>query len=211
MSLIEDLQWRSATKAYDPTKKITKEDIDKILQAINLAPSSSGLQQYRILVIEDQKTKDLLTPGSLNPECMRDCSHILVFAPWDGYTDEKIDQVFNASTKAKGLEDGRFNSYTDQLKKLFKTWTKQQQVDHAAKQAYIGLGLALAQAAELKIDATPAEGFDNKVIDQVLHLEEKGLKSAVLLYLGYKNPEKDWNSTLPKFRIGVDQLVEEHL
>ncbi len=207
MSLIEDLKWRSATKAYDPTKKVSKEDLNTILEAVNLAPSSSGLQQYRVIVVEDQKTKDLLTPGSLNPDCMRDCSAILVFAGWNEYTDQRIDEVFNASAKAKGLPEGRFNSYTTQLKQLFKTWTKQQHLDHAAKQAYIGFGLAIAQAAELKIDATPAEGFDPTLVDSVLDLESKGLKSSVLLYLGYKDEQKDWNATLPKFRIGVDQLV----
>lgn len=210
MSLIEDLQWRFATKAYDPTRKISQTDLDKILQAINLAPSSSGLQQYRVCVVEDQKTKDLLTPGALNPECMRDCSAILVFAAWDGYSDEQIDQVYNQTTDAKGLPRGRFSSYTDGLKKELATWSKQEQFDHAAKQSYIGLGLAMAQAAELRIDSTPAEGYDPQVIDSVLDLPSKGLKSTVLLYLGYKDASKDWNSQLPKFRIGVDQLIVDY-
>ncbi|MHC5202078.1 nitroreductase family protein [Myroides sp. LJL119] len=210
MSLIEDLKWRFATKAYDPTKKINQEDLNKILQAINLAPSSSGLQQYRVVVVQDQKTKDLLTPGALNPECMKDCSAILVFAAWDKYTDHAIDQVYDQTTDAKNLPRGRFNSYTDGLKKELATWEVQQQIDHAAKQAYIGLGLAIAQAAELRIDSTPAEGFDPQVIDKVLDLPAKGLRSTVLLYLGYKDPEKDWNSQLPKFRIGVEQLVVDY-
>lgn len=206
MSLIEDLKWRHAVKAYDPTKKVSEEDLAKILDAIALAPSSSGLQQYRVLVISDQATKEKLVPGSLNPECMRDCSHVLVFAAWDEYTDEKIDKVYDLTTDERGLPRGRFDSYTSMLKQSFKSISTTAHYEHASRQTYIALGLALAQAAELKIDSTPIEGFKTDVVDEVLDLKSKGLKSTVLMYLGYADPANDWLGQMKKVRIPQDEL-----
>lgn len=207
MSLIENLEWRHATKAYDPTKKVSETDLNKILEAIRLAPTSSGLQQFRVVVVEDQETKNKLVNGALNPECVTDCSHILVFAAWDNYTDEKIDKVYNLTTDERDLPRGRFDSYTSQLKESLSQLTNEQHFEHAAKQSYIGLGLALAQAAELRIDSTPAEGFNSKVFDEVLDLPAKGLKSTVIMYLGYSDTSKDWLSTMKKVRVPMDEFV----
>lgn len=207
MSLIEDLKWRHATKAYDPTKKVKEEDIQQILEAIALAPTSSGLQPFRVFVVENQELKEQMIPGSLNPECMRDCSHVLVFAAWDEYTSERVDKVYDYTTDERGLPRGRFDSYTTMLKGFHATQTKDQHFEHAARQTYIALGLALAQAAELKIDSTPAEGFNNQVVDEVLALNEMGLKSTLLVYLGYSDTENDWLAHMKKVRIPMDELV----
>lgn len=207
MNLIDNLKWRHAVKAYDPTKKVSEEDLNKILEAIRLAPTSSGLQQFRVIVVEDQEVKNKLVDGALNPECMRDCSHVLVFAAWNKYTDEKIDTVYNLTTDERDLPRGRFDSYTTGLKASFNTMTEEEHYNHASKQAYIALGLALAQAAELKIDSTPIEGFKNEVIDEVLQLKEKGLKSSVLMYIGYSDEENDWLGGMKKVRISKDELV----
>ena len=200
MSLLEDLQWRHATKAYDPTKKVSKENIERIVEAARLAPTSSGLQPFRIIVVESQEIKEELVPGALNPECMRECSHVLVFAAWDSYTPERIDAVYDRTTDERGLPRGRFKSYTDMIKKLYGSQTSDQHFIHAARQSYIGLGLALAQAAELRIDSTPAEGFDNTVVDEVLGLSARGLKSVSLMYVGYGDKDRDWLAPMKKVR-----------
>ena len=112
MSLLENLQWRHAVKAYDPTKKVAKEDLDRILEAARLAPTSSGLQPFRIISVENQELKEKMVAGALNPEVMRDCSHVLVFAAWDSYSEEKIDKVYDYHTDVRELPKGRFGSYT---------------------------------------------------------------------------------------------------
>lgn len=204
MALLEDLNWRHATKAYDPTKKVSREGLYTILEAARLAPTSSGLQPFRIIVVEDSETKAKLVSGALNPDCMRECSYILVFAAWDNYTPERIDAMFDRTTAERGLPQGRFTNYTDTLKHIYGQLSPEQNFMHAAKQTYIALGLALAQAAELRIDSTPAEGFNNQVIDEVLGLAEMGLKSVTLLYLGYSDPERDWLAPMKKVRMPID-------
>lgn len=207
MSLIENLKWRHAVKAYDSTKKVSEEDLNKILEASRLAPTSSGLQPFRVILVENQELKEKLVPGALNPEVMRDCSHVLVFAAWDSYSAEKIDKVYDYHTDVRGLPRGRFSSYTDQLKVIYGAQTAEENFAHTARQTYIALGLAMAQAAELKIDSTPAEGFSTEVVDEVLGLKELGLKSVTLLYLGYRDAENDWLSNMKKVRIPMEEFV----
>lgn len=207
MSLIEDLNWRHAVKAYDPTKKVSEKDLNTILEAARLAPTSSGLQPFRIIVVENQKLKEKMIAGSLNPEVMRDSSHVLVFAAWDSYSNEKIDKVYDYHTDVRDLPRGRFGSYTDKIKEIYGAQTPEQHFAHTARQTYIALGIALAQAAELKIDSTPAEGFSNQVVDEVLGLKELGLKSVSLLYLGYRDEANDWLSSMKKVRIPMDEFI----
>ncbi|WP_313385486.1 nitroreductase family protein [Chishuiella sp.] len=210
MSLIEDLNWRHAVKAYDPTQKVSQENIDKIIEAARLAPTSSGLQPFKVLVVENQELKNELSKGALNPECMRDASHIIIFAAWDNYTAERIDKVYDFTTDERGLPRGRFSSYTDKLKSIYLNAPQEDNFAHTARQTYIALGLALAQAAELKVDTTPVEGFDNSVVDRVLKLENLGLRSVSLMYVGVSNPELDWIAPMKKVRVPKEEFIVEY-
>ncbi|WP_417799491.1 nitroreductase family protein [Tenacibaculum sp.] len=207
MSLIENLNWRHAVKAFDPNKKVSEEHIEKIIEAARLAPTSSGLQQFRVISISNQEVKEKLVKGALNPDSMKDCSHVLVFAAWDNYTAERIDKVYDFTTDERGLPRGRFSSYTDMLKKAYLKLPDEVNFAHTSRQTYIALGLALAQAAELKVDTCPAEGFDNNVVDEVLELNKLGLKSVSLMYIGYADDEKDWIKPMKKVRIPRDEFV----
>lgn len=207
MSLIEDLNWRHAVKAYDSKKKVSEEDVNKILEAARLAPTSSGLQPFRVIVVENQELKEKMVKGALNPEVMRDCSQVLVFAAWDSYSNEKIDKVYDHHTDVRDLPRGRFSSYTDKIKEIYGAQTPEEHFAHTARQTYIALGLAMAQAAELKVDSTPAEGFSNDVVDEILGLRELGLKSVTLLYLGYRDIENDYLSHMKKVRIPMEEFI----
>ncbi|SFU29524.1 Nitroreductase [Pustulibacterium marinum] len=209
MSLLQDLQWRHAVKAYDPEKKVSKENIDKIIEAARLAPTSSGLQPFKLLIIENQEIKDKLSEKALNPECMKECSHVIVFAAWDRYTAERIDKVYDLTTDERGLPRGRFSSYTDKLKSIYLEQPAEENHAHTARQTYIALGLALAQAAELKVDSTPVEGFDSAFVDEVLELEKLGLKSVSLMYVGYADADRDWLGSMKKVRVPKEEFVVE--
>lgn len=207
MDLIENLKWRHAVKAYLPNKKVSEDKIAKIVEAARLAPTSSGLQPFRVLVVRNQAIKEQLMSTALNPECMRDCSHLIVFAAWDRYTEERIDQVYDFTTDERDLPRGRFGSYTDKLKSIYLEQEAELNFAHTARQTYIALGLALAQAAELKVDTTPAEGFSNEALDEALDLKSRGLRSVSLIYVGVADTEKDWMGTMKKVRIPTEEFV----
>lgn len=207
MALLDDLKWRHAVKAYDPNKKLDKAVVEQIVEAARLAPTSSGLQQFRLVVVGNQQLKEKMVAGALNPDCMRECSHVIVFAAWDEYTPERIDAIYDKTTDERGLVRGRFKRYTDMLKENFGKMSKEEQFQHAANQSFIALGLALAQAAELKVDSTPIGGFAPKLVDELLGLPAKGLRSVSLLYLGYADDERDWLGKMKKVRNSMEEFA----
>ena len=209
MSLLEDFKWRHAVKAFDPNQKVSQQNIDAIVEAARLAPTSSGLQPFSIVVIENQKVKEKLVEGALNPDCMKECSHVLVFAGWDNYTPERIDMMYDLTTDVRDLPQGRFSRYTDILKSSFSKKTEEENFVHISQQTYLGLGFALAQAANLKIDSCPIGGFDRKVVDEVLELHKYNLKSVVLMYVGIADVERDWVGKMEKARRATEDFVIE--
>jgi len=209
MSLLENLNWRYATKKYDPTKKVAQADVDKIVEAARLAPTSSGLQQFRVIVVSNQELKEKMVPIAWGQEIMADASHVLVFAAWDRYTEERIDTIYNRTTDERGLPRGRFGSYTDKLKAAYLPQTEEENFVHTARQAYIGFALAIAQAAELKVDCTPVEGFTPEELDELLGLKEKGLKSVTMLPIGYRDSSGDWLASMKKVRNPKEEFVLE--
>ncbi len=210
MPLLSDLKWRYATKKYNSNKKVSQEDVDKILEAIRMAPTSSGLQQFRVIVITNQELKEKIVPIAWGQQPIADCSHLLVFAAWDRYTEERIDDMYNQITDERGLPRGQFSSYTDKLKSTYLSQSGDENFVHTARQAYIGLGMAMAQAAELKVDSTPMEGFSNDVLDELLDLKTQGLRSVALLTLGYRDTEGDWLVNMKKVRKEKKDFIIEY-
>lgn len=207
MALLETLEWRYATKKYDSTKKVDQKDVDKIIEAARMAPSSSGLQPFRVVLITDQQLKEQIVPVAFGQQIIAESSHLLIFAAWDKYTDERIDVTFDHMNNHRGLPLDTTDEYKNRLKSMFAELTEEQQAAHAAKQAYISFGMAIAQAAELQVDATPMEGFSNGDLDKLLGLDKMGLKSVVLLPLGYRLGEEDWLLKLKKFRLPKEEFL----
>ncbi|SMC39012.1 NAD(P)H-dependent oxidoreductase [Chryseobacterium sp. YR221] len=208
MSLKEALHWRSATKSYNG-KVIEKEKIEQILEAIRLAPSSSGLQPFKVLVITNKELREKLQPIAFQQPQIVEASHILVFAAWDEYTPERVDSFFEFSNKVRNLPSSATDDYRLNLLVMLDQKTKDQHFMNASQQTYIALGFGLLAAADLKIDATPLEGFDNKAVDDLLNLPEKGLKSSVMMALGYKDEENDWWGKLERVRRSNEDLFIE--
>ena len=125
-------------------------------------------------------------------------------------TEERIDSIYNRTTDERGLPRGRFGSYTDKLKAAYLPQTEEENFVHTARQAYIGFALAIAQAAELKVDCTPVEGFTPDELDELLGLKEKGLKSVTMLPIGYRDNSGDWLAGMKKVRNPKEEFVLEY-
>jgi nitroreductase len=131
---------------------------------------------------------------------------LLVFAAWDNYTEERIDEIINLMTEERG-ELPLINTYYDNLKANYLPRDAEVNYAHAARQAYIALGVALVAAAEQEVDSTPMEGFDPSQVDEILDLGARGLRSVVLLPLGYRDPTGDWLLNMKKVRKGQNTMV----
>lgn len=199
MSLIENLNWRYAAKAMNGTK-VPQEKVDKIIEAARLAPTSSGLQPFEVIVISNQKLKDEIRAKASTQSVVSDCSHLLIFAAWDNYTPERINKMFDLTNEVRGFKNEGWENYRQFLLSIYPNRDAEINYHHAAKQAYIAFGTAICEAAIQEVDSTPMEGFDANVLDNILGLREKGLRSTVILTLGYRNAEKDWLVNLKKVR-----------
>jgi nitroreductase len=206
MELLDKLKWRYAAKAMTG-EKVPQEKVDNIIEAISLAPTSSGLQPFELFVITNQDVKEKIKPIAWNQPVITDCSHLLVFAAWDNYTEERINKMFDLVNEVRGFKNEGWENYRQMLLGAYPQRDPEENFIHAAKQAYIALGMGLTAAAFEEVDSTPIEGFDPAALDEILGLREKGLRSCVIMTLGYRDTEKDWLVNLKKVRKSKEDLV----
>lgn len=206
--LNDHLHWRYATKKMDATKAVPQDKVDAIIEAIRMAPTSSGTQPFELFVVTNPDIRAQIAAAAYNQAQITDGSHLLVFAAWDNYTEARIDEVLQLNIDARG-DIPTLRSYYENLKASYLPRDAEENHDHAARQAYIALGVALIAAAEQEVDSTPMEGFDPEAVDQILGLKERGLRSVVLMPLGYRAAEGDWLLPMEKVRKSRELLVTE--
>ena len=206
MELLDKLNWRYAAKAMNG-QKVPQEKIDNIIEAISLAPTSSGLQPFEVFVITNQEVKEKIRPVAWNQSVITDCSHLFVFAAWDTYTADRINKMFDLTNTVRGFENEGWENYRQMLLGSYPQRDPEENFNHAAKQAYIAFSQAIAAAAFEGVDATPLEGFSPEAVDEILGLGDKGLKSCVMLPIGYRDTENDWLVNLKKVRKSKEDLV----
>jgi nitroreductase len=207
--LIEKLQWRYAAKKMEAGKVVPQEKVERILEAARLAPTSSGLQPFEIIVITNAAVREQIKAVANNQAQITDGSHLLVFAAWDTYTAERINTYFDLVNAERGGTNEGWENYRKMLLGAYPARDAEVNFNHAAKQAYIGLGAALIAAAFEAVDSTPMEGFDPDALDAVLKLKERGLRSVAIMPLGYREEGKDWLEGLKKVRRARADFITE--
>jgi nitroreductase / dihydropteridine reductase len=207
MNLIDQLNWRYATKKYDATKVVPDEKVMRILEAIRLTASSSGLQPYELIVVTNPEIREKIKAASNGQAQVTDCSHLIVFAAWDNYTADRINANFDMTEQVRNFKSEAGTAYRQMLLNNYPTRDAEVNYQHAARQAYIAVGTALIAAAAEEVDSTPMEGFNPTAVDEILNLKAKGLRSVVLLPLGYRNVTEDWLANLAKVRNPMEKLV----
>ncbi len=208
MDIVEALRWRYSAKKMN-NSRVDNEKIFAIIEAARLAPSSNGLHPYRIISITNNELKAKIKPIAHNQSQVVTCSHLLVFAGFSNYTSENIDKIFEYAKEQRGTPEGFNPNYHNVVKNRFIHNDSEVNFEHIAKQVYLACGLAIAAAAELRVDSTPMEGFEAAELDELLNLEEKGLKSVLLLALGYRDEEADYVAKWKKVRTPIDDFVIE--
>ena len=206
MELLDKLNWRYAAKAMNG-EKVSQEKVDNIIEAARLAPTSSGLQPFEIMVVKNQEIKEQIRPVAWNQSMITDCSHLLVFCAWDTYTEDRINEAFDLVNEVRGFKNEGWEAYRQQLLGIYPKQDAEVNFNHAAKQAYIAFSAAIIAAAYEGVDCTPIEGFEPEAVDKILSLREKGLRSCVLLPIGYRDTENDWLANLKKVRKSTEKIV----
>lgn len=200
MSFLNSLNWRIAEKHFDPEKKINQNNLSQILDSVQLAPTSFGLQPFHIYVVESQEVKEKLQQAGYNQPQFTESSHTLIFAARND-VEKRIDQYIEIASNQPDSNSEGLQAYASIMHSNLGGLTPEQKTTWAAKQAYIALGFALAACAELHIDSCPMEGFSAEQFNQILNLPENQT-SVVALAIGYRKelPHKS------KVRFSKDDL-----
>jgi nitroreductase len=207
--LLQKLQWRYATKKMNPELAVPQEKVDRILEAIRLAPTSSGLQPFELIVVKNKAVREQIKAKASGQPQITEGSHLLVFAAWDNYTPERINLMFDLNNTERQSSSETAENYRKMLLANYPARGAEVNFQHAARQAYIGLGIALTAAAFEGVDSTPMEGFDPKAIDEILGLGARGLRSVVIMPLGYRDEANDWLVNLKKVRRSNANFITE--
>jgi len=208
MNLVEHLQWRYATKKFDPTLKVSNDSLERLKKVIQLSASSYGLQSYKILIITDKEVCQQLKAASWNQAQVVDASHLIVFCNHTEVTGKEIDQYLQHKSKVQNIPLNALDGYGKFMKSRIGSLSKEEIKTWTAKQVYIAMGNLLTACAELKIDACPMEGFEPAKYDEILGLTNQPLTACVAVAIGYRS-EEDQTQFAPKVRKSMEDLFVE--
>ncbi len=208
--LNQQLQWRYATKKFDTEKKLTNEQVDSIVEAMRMAPSSFGLQPWRFVVITNSELRAKLKEASFGQSQVTDASHLVVVAHRSDVAEVDIDNYLAAHVRATGQSLEDLAGYRAVMVGAVAAKTPEERAAWAARQAYIALGFGLETAALMGIDAAPMEGFNAGAVTDILGLRELGYQAVVYMALGYRSAE-DKQADVRKVRFAPEQVTDWRL
>lgn len=206
MNIIEKLKWRYAVKKFDTRRKLTNDQLAYLLEAINLAPTSYGLQPFKVLLVEDKAIREKLKAQAWGQGQVTDASQLIIFAAQTKLSAKDVDAFVANISKTRNIPVEALAEYEGMMKNTIQSRTPEQLTQWAARQAYIALGFLLSAAASANIDACPMEGFSNEAFDDLLGLKEKGLTSVVMATVGYRS-EDDGYQNLAKVRKPLEEII----
>lgn len=198
------LAWRYATQKYDPTKKISNEDMQEILEAINSAPTSYGLQPFKLIHVKSPELREQLRAAAFDQSPVTDASDLVVFTVNRNIGNQHVDSYMQRIVEVRDVQRERLNRFQENIVGMLSNLSSAELIAWNTKQAYIGLGFGLVMAAHLGIDSTPMEGFQKEKYDEILGLTDD--HAVLVLTFGYRSDE-DHTQHHKKVRKTLDQLV----
>ncbi len=201
------LHFRYATKAFDPSKQVSTEEQNALLESLQLSPSSFGMQLWKFFVVEDRSVREQLKSESWGQGQVTDASMYVVLAAETNIDEARIDKWLTQLAKVQGAPIEKLAPYKEMLSGFVNNLTPEQQLEWTKKQVYIALGQLMTSAALLEIDTCPLEGINPVAYDEILGLKEKGYTTAVACAIGYRSAD-DHHANTPKARFPLSEVIE---
>ena len=208
MSLLDALKWRYATKKFDSNKVISPSDLEKIKEGFSLSASSYGLQPVELLLVHNKTIQSELLPLAMNQQQVAQASHVAIFCVKTSLDADYVVDYFERIKAIRETPDEILAPFRAHIIESFAAKTPEDVQLWGAKQAYLAMGNLLAVCADLNIDACPMEGFEPQKIDAYFDLKAKGLKSVLLMPMGYR-AEDDPFASMKKVRKPIAESVTE--
>lgn len=207
-NIIDSLKWRYAVQVFDSQKKLSQAQLDTLLEAARLAPSSFGIQPWKFIVVTNPAIRAELRKAAWDQPKVTDASHLVVFAVRKNVDAALVDKYIASTAQIRGLKVEALKGYEDMIKGSIAGRTSEQAKEWGTRQLYIAFGTLLTAAAVEGIDAGPMEGFDPKKFDEILGLEALGLESRIAVAVGFRSPD-DKAAQYPKSRFSKEEVVVE--
>ena len=208
MSNIKALNWRYATKKFDASRILSDEKIKVLKQAFNLTATSYGLQPLKMIIISNKELQTKLRKYSWDQKQVNTASHLLIICIEDEVDEKFIVDYFKRVKHVRETPEEILRPFQDFLVKDFKAKAEEEIEAWAINQAYLALGTLLTVCAAEEIDACPMEGFQPEKYNELLNLQEKNLKSVLVLPVGYR-AEDDMHSKFKKVRRPLEEVIIE--
>lgn len=205
--IIEQLNWRYATKVFDPNKKLSQEQVDTLVEVLRLTPSSMGLQPWNFVVVEDPDLRDLLVPASWDQTQVRDASHLIVLCRKLRFEESDVDAYIEDLIKTRGETRERVDGYLQMMKRFIAKMGPDARNIWMEKQVFIALGNLLTACALLGIDACPMEGISKPDYDTILDFKDLGITTVVACPVGYRDVENDKYANYKKVRFPKEEVT----
>jgi len=208
MNIINSLEWRYATKKFNPSKILSNQQINTLKTAFSLTATSFGLQPVKMIVICDKELQEKFVEHSYYQRQVADASHLLVLCIENDTTPEDINAYFDLEKKIRNVDEEVIAGFRKQLIDMYKNKSVEERQLSAIYQTYIILGNLMTVCALEKIDACPLEGFIPEKIDELLNLKEQHLKSVLMLPVGFR-ADDDIMSEMKKVRKPLNETIIE--
>jgi nitroreductase/dihydropteridine reductase len=205
--IIESLNWRYAVKSFDTTKKVNEEDLNTIIEAFRLTPSSFWLEPWKLIVVENIELKNSLVEHSYGQKQVWEASHVLVFTRKTNINNELVDSYLDNMCSINGATRENLKWYEDVIKWFISNTDDNWKKSWAEQQVYLALWNVMTVLAEMKIDSCAIWWFNPKWYDELLNLEEQGLASVVVLPIWYRNKDDKYLSA-NKVRFSTEEISE---
>jgi len=204
--ILKALNWRYAVKVFDPSKKITEEELKTILESGRLSPSSIGIEPWKFIVVENKELREKLRAASYDQSKITDASHVIIIARRTDVRENIANELIERTAETHKVKHEDLTGLRQMAEGGIARHDDPSLDVWARSQTYIPFGIMIHAAALLGIDAGPMEGFNNEQVDEILGLKEKNLKSTTILTLGYRG--EDPAAERPKVRRKFEDVVE---
>lgn len=208
MDIIKQLEWRYATKKFDASKKLSLEKLEILKKAFNLTATSYGLQTIKLVIVENKEIRKPLLEIAFNQKQVLEASHLLVICIQEDILDADVVSYYNNIKDIRKTPESILLPYRKSLVDIMQKMSVEQRQEWSKKQAYIALGNLMTVCALERIDSCPMEGFSSQAMDSALNLDKKGLKSVLLLPVGYRD-KTDMFAGLKKVRKVIEDAIIE--
>lgn len=206
--ILKSLNWRYATKKFDPAKKIPEADWNVLAESLRLSPSSYGIQPWKFLVVRNRELLKKLRAATWNQSQVEDSSHYVVFITPTKMNVEHVKKYVDKTAEVRNVDPSSLHKFFDMMNNnLVKDTLPAVSLSWMQRQAYIAMGFLMEAAALLKIDTCAIEGLTPSAYDDLLGLKEKGWTTVACVALGYRSPEDQYQHA-KKVRFDLDDVIE---